>query len=399
MVAVGWQEVKLELSPYFAGPLNLRLIRPNLGRRSGCSCVNSSPFPTTIPAMPRSRKPRVQRETKIESKEPRDAEESDDDAPEAVSLSTAKQSAKAQEESVRKVQQSVKEKEKEKRRKKEQALKERAEKNKAVATASGKGSKSKAEDKKGKSKEVEVVADEDGDDEEEDEDEMDEETRKLQERMMKAMDAAEDESDEGEDFGVDEDGDGESDSDDEDEQGYDSETIPGFKGFGDPDAAFDSDEEAELEEEDDSDEERESDEDDDGKNDEQRALDDFERRVNHLPDHLFEAAFSFAPTPPSTKGKFKATEEASHAQSHPSRKRRRSTKDMELNLGSKRVRVLSTMANGVPKAPLAQPSAKVNKFLNRTLALKGKTGKAKLGWERRPGMCTSFTHLLHALRA
>ncbi|KAF6758998.1 hypothetical protein DFP72DRAFT_844767 [Ephemerocybe angulata] len=56
-------------------------------------------------------------------------------------------------------------------------------------------------------------------------------------------------------------------------------------------------------------------------------------------------------------------------------------KELEARI-SRKVRVLSTDAQ--PKTPLAAPSRKVHKFLDRALALKGQTSKPKLGWERRP---------------
>ncbi|TEB29192.1 hypothetical protein FA13DRAFT_665836 [Coprinellus micaceus] len=175
-------------------------------------------------------------------------------------------------------------------------------------------------------------------------------------------------------------------------------TIPGFAGFGDPHAAFlsSSSSASEGEDEGDGSGEEEEEEEDGGEYTEQKALDDFEKRVNHLPDHLFEAAFSSAAASSSTatskpNGKTKSTPSSlpsastSKAKAHqPSRKRRRPNTDLDIEVtSSKRIKVLGTTASGAPRAPLSRPSRKVAKFLDRTLALKG-AGKKRLGWERRP---------------
>ena len=50
------------------------------------------------------------------------------------------------------------------------------------------------------------------------------------------------------------------------------------------------------------------------------------------------------------------------------------------------IRVLPDSA--APTVPSTMPSHKINRFLDRTLALKtSKQNLHKKGWERRPGMC------------
>jgi hypothetical protein len=151
-----------------------------------------------------------------------------------------------------------------------------------------------------------------------------------------------------------------------------------------------------LEGEDEGDGSEEDEGDGDGQHSEQKALDDFELRVNRLPDHLFEAAFaassSSATATPNPKSKRKSTPPTAQT-TQPSRKRLRpDVGHEELQVGVNRVRALGTAASGAPRAPLARPSRKVNKFLDRTLALKG-MGKKRLGWERRPGA------LIHGTRS
>ena len=48
---------------------------------------------------------------------------------------------------------------------------------------------------------------------------------------------------------------------------------------------------------------------------------------------------------------------------------------------------------GQPITPSAAPSSKVNKFLNRSLALKGGKQKTKT-WERRTGRSLFYSHCL-----
>ncbi|TEB29193.1 hypothetical protein FA13DRAFT_1793293 [Coprinellus micaceus] len=178
----------------------------------------------------------------------------------------------------------------------------------------------------------------------------------------------------------------EEDEDEEDEEGGrggasdDSETIPGLAGFGDPGAAFLSSSSSSSEGE-------EDEGDGDGPHSEQKALDDFELRVNRLPDHLFEAAFaapsSSATATPNPKSKRKSTPPTAQT-TQPSRKRLRPDVGHEdLQVGVERVRALGTAASGAHRALLAGPSRRVNEFLDWALALKG-TGKKRLGWERRP---------------
>ncbi|KAJ2914093.1 hypothetical protein MD484_g6313, partial [Candolleomyces efflorescens] len=290
----------------------------------------------------------------------------DDDAPETVTLTQSKQHVQQRESNLRQAQLNAKEKQKEKNRELDKKLKERAEVNRnAKEKGKGKGKEKgkRTEGKAGKEKKVAVEEVEDFLDEGFGEDvgsgsedgDLGDIDPELEARMLKAMRDAEGEE------GLD--GSGSDDSDDDDDEGgEDGEELDSEDGD-DDDVVFGED-----------DGEEDSDEDDDDDDDEKEPP-----KSTHLPDELFKTAFqqSQPPVPPKSKSKSTAVQ--------PSRKRRRTKEQKEFSVGSKKIRLLpDPILHPAPNPPSAVPSKKINKFLDRTLALKGRAAKAKLGWERRP---------------
>ncbi|RDB27407.1 hypothetical protein Hypma_004361 [Hypsizygus marmoreus] len=172
----------------------------------------------------------------------------------------------------------------------------------------------------------------------------------LQARMKRAMQEAEAEM-------------GEDGSEDDDEDEDEFRGIDGSSG---------AEEDKDESEEDESGSEDESDE------DEEMAVPLRSKpNPNHLPDYLFEAAFSSQSTRSSLKRKAK--------DDVPTRKARRRTRSnaspKDVLMGSRAIRTLPQTQ--VPSGASTLPSAKVKKFLDRTLALKGGKSRTR-GWERRP---------------
>ncbi|KAK0238641.1 hypothetical protein EDD85DRAFT_515902 [Armillaria nabsnona] len=99
------------------------------------------------------------------------------------------------------------------------------------------------------------------------------------------------------------------------------------------------------------------------------------RKSNHLPDHLFASAAASVPSV-EKKTKSKSSKEAEKT-----RKRKRfTTKDRVL--GSRVIRALPDPNKPPSGTPSMVPTAKVRKFLDRSLSLR-KTDKRVGGWERR----------------
>ncbi|KAG6890527.1 hypothetical protein C0995_007729 [Termitomyces sp. Mi166 len=98
---------------------------------------------------------------------------------------------------------------------------------------------------------------------------------------------------------------------------------------------------------------------------------------NHLPDHLFTSAFASATTKTASKRKAK---EDQPARSKPRKRVRSNGAPKDVLIGSRTIR---TLAPGAIAGASTLPSAKVKKFLDRSLGLKGSISK-KRGWERRP---------------
>jgi len=99
---------------------------------------------------------------------------------------------------------------------------------------------------------------------------------------------------------------------------------------------------------------------------------------DHLPDELFTAAFA---SQASTSKRKTTEDEEDKPLKQTSKKPKRSHAQKDLIVGSRVIRTLPTP--GQPIIPSAAPSSKVNKFLNRSLALKGGKQRSK-PWERRP---------------
>ncbi|KAF9039522.1 hypothetical protein BDZ89DRAFT_1156952 [Hymenopellis radicata] len=242
------------------------------------------------------------------------SEESEDDAPEAVSLSQSKKTVREQTSALQQAQTAEKEKKRTKNRERDRKLKEQA------------------ASKKGKQVAIEEEQDESDDDED-----------AVMARMRKAMREAEAESDEDMDDGG---------------------------------SVIDDDDDAMLDDESDDDEE------------EFHGFDAPERKTqnpNHLPDHLFTSAFASQSKPALAKGKSKAQQ---HKEKQKAKKRFR-TKPKDVIVGSRVVRSLKD--NTTPTGTSAMvPTAKVRKFLDRSLALRPNGNARKRGWERRPASVGSL---------
>jgi len=263
----------------------------------------------------------ISRRTKPDGAE--SASDTDSDAPEAVSLSQSKKHSKIHEAAIQQAQAAQKEKTRLRNQKRDKKLKDQAAHSK----------------KKLKEKDAE-------------------EDPQLHARMERALREAVDEAE----------GTESNDSDDDDE------TFPDFEAASSPVSG---------------------DEDDDDNGDEMDAEPTStqppspaqpKRNPKHLPDYLFTSAFAAqaekAKSLSKSSSKRKATDDEDLTQTSQKRKRARSTAvPKDVLIGSRAIRTLSQ--NSHPSGAGTLPSAKVKKFLNRTLALKG--GKPRnRGWERKP---------------
>ncbi|KAF8060723.1 hypothetical protein FPV67DRAFT_1564076 [Lyophyllum atratum] len=253
------------------------------------------------------------------------ASSDEEDAPESVSLAQSKQHVKKQEDVLKQIQAAEKEKKHLRNKERDRRLKEQAE-----------GSKRKRKENAG-----------DAD---------------LEARMERAMQEAEAEM--GEDGDSDEEGDF-SGEEEEDFMGIDA-------GSGESSEEGDSGDEDEDEDSEDEDEDEEMITDD-----EQPLAAASKPNPNHLPDHLFASAFSTKS--PKAASKRKANVDA------PIRKARKRVRSnappKDVIIGSRAIRTLAPGRS--PAGASTLPSAKVRKFLDRSLALKGGNAKTR-GWERRP---------------
>ncbi|KJA19258.1 hypothetical protein HYPSUDRAFT_204664 [Hypholoma sublateritium FD-334 SS-4] len=255
--------------------------------------------------------------------------DSDSDAPEAVSLSQSKKQIQQLDAHRKNAELAERESKRALNREKDRKLKERAEKNReaaAPAMAGGKG-KGKAE----------------------------EEVDDLEARMERAMAEANEES-------------GEEESDDEQEY----EEFGGIK-LGDQQSGSgedDSEDNGDSSSEDDSEDEDDSNEED--------VLPPKSTKIKfnpeHLPEELFAAAFA-----PQPKRKPEAELEAERT--NPPAKKRKASGTKDIVVGSRAIRTLPN--SNQPSIPATLPSKKIEKFLDRTLALTAGKQPGK-GWERRP---------------
>ncbi|KAI3603777.1 hypothetical protein WG66_006669 [Moniliophthora roreri] len=259
----------------------------------------------------------------------------EDDAPEIFTLSQSKKDIKKHDDAIRELETAEREKKRAKNRERDRKLKEQA-----------------ANSQKRRRK-----------DEEEDE-----EVNSAEARMLRAMEQAKDEEDE----------------DSEEEMGMDSR------------GGEDESEEDEIEEDE---EDSEEDDEDDEAQDEQMADADDESsdgsefggieldeppltsttKAKHLPDHIFTLAAAAAPVKKLPQPKPKEVKPQKQ-----SKRRKRSGKGpKEVVIGSRSIKALASADPFPVVSSTMAPSAKVRKFLDRGLSLKGNKSKTR-GWERRP---------------
>ncbi|KAH7917463.1 hypothetical protein BV22DRAFT_1135384 [Leucogyrophana mollusca] len=313
--------------------------------------------------------------------------DSDDDAPEAVSHSVSKADVKRTEKALREFEAGEKARRKDRNRQRDRKLKERAVVTRVLGgSGSGDGVTGKAVDKvsskgkaavEGKTKVIQVVPEEDseGSDDEQGEG-VDELDSALEARMRRAMeDAAGEIGGDDEEMGSgaeeeheDGEADGDDDDEDEDDEGVDEdELMDSDNGASDPEASSDE-------------------------------FTDFSHPVapskrpksnpspKYLQEDLFTAAFASQSQP--------AQKTAPSAAKPPLPKKRRPrsqphVKDMVI--GSRTIRTLPNLSDPKARATAKTlPSRHVRKFLERTLVLKGAAKSNRrhpastTGWERRP---------------
>ncbi|KAJ7263658.1 hypothetical protein B0H12DRAFT_1230946 [Mycena haematopus] len=140
----------------------------------------------------------------------------------------------------------------------------------------------------------------------------------------------------------------------------------------------DEDDDSEISGEQDLEEYSDSDEDDE--DDEQST------NPNHLPDHLFTSAFASASAPSSKK----SLREPKPAK----RKRTRTPKAKDIVVGSRTIRVTSTIPRPIPAT---LPSRKIRKFTDHALALKsgGVRSRNAKTWSRMPANLGVMRRALH----
>ncbi|KAJ4467714.1 hypothetical protein C8J55DRAFT_525666 [Lentinula edodes] len=303
----------------------------------------------------------------------------DDEAPETLTLTESKGAFRKRNAEIREVEEARKKMRKDKRRERERILKER------------KQQREREELKAVKSRRVSDDAEEEEDDGGEGDEEEDGEND-VEKRMLRAMQQAEEEEESGNE--VDNVEEGESVDEDVDEDDIDAETREDV----------DEDEEDKEMEVDEDDDDGHEDEDEEGSDAEMFSVDSSPPRskskstlnakssmpklkTNHLPDHLFASAFSIGSQNNQSKNNnlsLSGLSTTKKLQEKKTRRRKRSGGIARDHIvGSRLFRTLPK-PDTAPRASAAMvPSSKVNKFLDRSLSLKGDK-KAKLrGWERR----------------
>ncbi|KAI0027701.1 hypothetical protein K488DRAFT_90545 [Vararia minispora EC-137] len=272
------------------------------------------------------------------------------DAPETVTLSQSARTARRREKNLEAFTAVERQKAKDKNRKRDERLKQQAaaRKEKGKGSAKGKGRGRAVKDSNSK----------------------DEETQRLEMRMARAMEEAEDEDEDG--------GDGDEfvgfalDRDEGDEYGMDE----GDGMDGDRDEEEIVDEEYEV---------KESDDEGDREADEDLGAAQLAKST-YLPEDLFAPALSQKTSHSSNS--------ASSPSAQPRKKQRRAVrKSKDILVGDRIVRTLATTSTHrtsattavsfTPSAGATTPHARINRFLNRTLALKGREHKGQR-WERKP---------------
>ncbi|KAI0916519.1 hypothetical protein AcV5_002988 [Taiwanofungus camphoratus] len=288
--------------------------------------------------------------------------ESDDDAPEVFSFGSSRKAAQGEQDSLQQFRLAEKSKQKQKNRERDRVLKERAEQAKARAKT------------KGKAKEVENrrVTRAAEDDESEGKPQRNGGRDDLEARMERAMREAAEESDS--DSGMEGPGSRQGSPADDSETGDGDGTREENS-----EGARDEDVMSEVNEDEDDAEEGLS----DNGEEESSPPSRFSASHNYLPDHVFESAFSTMSGPSLSSRRSPPT---ATLKSTPKKRKRvkRSSKDMII--GSRTIRTLSTTTHATSLASSrTMPPALVNKFLKRSLNVKGDAAKSKIkGWERRP---------------
>ncbi|KAG2157481.1 hypothetical protein DEU56DRAFT_764887 [Suillus clintonianus] len=305
---------------------------------------------------------------------PSDPVSSDDDAPEAVSHSISKRNAKREEKTLRDFEAEENARKKTHNRERDRKLKERA-----VVTRLGKPSDNAV--RKGKQKAPrESNVESDGSSAQEDETLED---NTLEMRMRRAMEDAAAEIGDGED----EDGDGELGNltDEEMDGGSDD------SGMDEEMAEFDAESREEEEEEVMNGSEDES-------SDEDRPpLRKSSTKGQYLEDSLFASAF--ASQNAHAVADITATKSLPKAQISRKRQRQPFSRAKDLLVGTRTIRTLpNSLGSRARSTAHTIPSQKIRKFINQSLAVRGRMASAKAkarGWERRPGELWSnfaFTH-------
>ncbi|KAH9923818.1 uncharacterized protein B0H18DRAFT_1013523 [Fomitopsis serialis] len=289
--------------------------------------------------------------------------ESEDDAPETFSFNTSKVAAKDAEHALQRYQTAEKQKLKKLNRERDRLRKEQAQAKAAATAGSGKG--------KGKG----------ASEESDSEDELEGRPKSgLEARMERAMQEAEQESNE------------------------DDEAEEAWGGLGSEDASNRTHRAGDRDgtSDDSSDEDSDATGDVHSSNASQSDSSDSEEDPDleeapaprkkapttptYLPDHLFKAAFSTSAS--SSKRRLDTADEPSESRPRKKQRKRtkRSGKGTDVVVGSRTIRTLAPTSSAVPTpTPRAMmPPPRVNKFLSRSLNLKGKPEPARAkGWERR----------------
>ncbi|KAJ4489795.1 hypothetical protein C8R41DRAFT_920493 [Lentinula lateritia] len=315
----------------------------------------------------------------------------DDEAPETLTLTESKGAFRKRNAEIREVEEARKKMRKDKRRERERIFKER------------KQQRQREELKAVKSRRVSDDAEEEEDDGGEGDEEEDGEND-AEKRMLRAMQQAEEEEEsENEVDNVEE---GESVDEDVDEDDIDAETREDVDEDEDKEMVVDEDDEDEDKEMlvDEDDDYSHEDEDEEGSDAEMFSVDSSPPRskskstlnakssmpklkTNHLPDHLFASAFSSGSQKNQSKNNnlsLSGLSTTKKLQEKKTRRRKRSGGIARDHIvGSRLFRTLPK-PDTAPRASAAMvPSSKVNKFLDRSLSLKGDKKARMRGWERR----------------
>lgn len=284
---------------------------------------------------------------------------SDDDAPEAVSHSISKQNAKREKKTLRDFEVEENARKKAHNRERDRKLKERA-----VVTRLGKLSDNAMRKGKRKtSRESNVESDESSSQEDE---VLEDDT--LEVRMRRAMEDAAAEMD------------------DEDEKNGDGE-LENFTDGGSSNSGIDEEipefgAESGLEE----DVEMTSGSNDESENEDRPSLTKSSAKGQYLEDTLFASAFASQSAHAMTDTT--ATKSLQKVQPSRRRQRRPLARAKDLLIGNRTIRTLpDSLASKVRSTAHTIPSQKIRKFVNQSLAIKGRLASAKAkarGWERRP---------------